>query len=237
MTSTTEWTRITDPVRLGVDISTHKPVTIQAGDRILISGNDDSGKTTLLYTLAKRICVQGDQISFLDGSGGGLEEWPWSPDVSVSSCKESIFDEIDNLHAEMQGRKLYMKDRRLQVWDGPLCVTAVDEGVDLLLHLTTSKEHLHRLIEISLMGRVYGMPVWWTTFNPITTGPTPGLEPHINASLNTRVALRTNRIRAVLDTLGDDSEVPLSDIRQINPGQGFLSNYPNLIQMDKEGPH
>ncbi|MBD3004668.1 FtsK/SpoIIIE domain-containing protein [Streptomyces sp. 5-10] len=217
-------------MRIGMDAATNDAVTIPINSRILIAGASSYGKSWTLRPLLATALLRGHCLMLLDGKGE--EAHAWSSVCRTAVTEDQVASAIDDLWSEMKERRQFMSRHGMLRWNGPLAVTAVDEGAEILSVVQADKGYLDRLVTLVAFGRSRGMPWWWATSNPRVGGSRPGLNPAMVPSMDHRFALhlRSSCHSLMLDT---DSEVSPLDMAQTARGHGYLADYaPNPVAVD-----
>lgn len=228
-------------VSLGIDTETGEEVFIRFDERTLVCGASGTGKSWSTRSMMAHAHIHGDLV-LIDGKGeeGNI----WELVARVANEAEDILDLIDEMHAEMNHRKVIMKQNRESVWSGTQLTAMVDEGQVVLSAIATDKknaaERLQKLRELSSLGRSRGIVLWWATQKPVMSGSAPGVDNLIAPNLLQRFSLRvadSQEARTALDDCAYYAPHAIPD----NPawrGHGYLKGYgPSLIRtwtMDDE---
>lgn len=224
-----------DPKRvsLGIDTETGDPVHLHFDERLLVCGASGTGKSWSTRALLAHAHKYGDVV-MIDGKGE--EGTAWGSVCRVATEADEINGLVDELHAEMNRRKLDLRGRGLSVWDGDQLTVFIDEGQVVLAGIQAdkdeSKDRLQRLIELSSLGRSRGIVMWWATQKPVMSGPAPGVHNLIAPNLLQRFSLRVadqQEAQTALDDCAHYGPNLIPDDKGMR-GHGYLKGYgPSLI--------
>lgn len=217
-------------LNLGVDLTTGNAVTVNAEENCLIAGAKASGKSNALRVLAAPVLARGGEVVIL--TGDEVEADTWSAVCEVAVSPRQMADAIDRQYEVMEQRLKEARNEGLTIWQGGQRVFVVDEGVYLLARLKDDDERITRLYRFGSLGRAMRMPLWWSTGNPLSSGPFRGITGKVGSTLNTRIALRTTSRHQSQAILGGTpwSAAP-HEIKHSEQGQGYLRYYSNRIQL------
>jgi len=225
-----------DPLRMsiGIDTETGEPVHIYADERTLICGASGTGKSWSARAMMAHAHHHGDVV-LLDGKGE--EGTVWDSVCRVCIETDDILDMIDELHSEMNERKMIMRKRGESVWSGRQLTAVVDEGQVVIALIASSKKtaaaRMQRLRELSSLGRSRGIVLWWATQKPVMSGQAPGIDNLIAPNLLQRFSLRVadeQEARTALDDCAHYGPNLIPDDRSMR-GHGYLKGFgPTLIR-------
>ncbi len=232
-----------DPLNMSIGINTEtgEPVLIKADERTLVCGASGTGKSWMSRAMMAHAHIHGDLV-VIDGKGE--EGTVWADVARVVIEADEILAMIDELHAEMNARKLIMRKQGASVWKGRQLTAIVDEGQVVLALIASekaeAKDRLQRLIELSSLGRSRGVVLWWATQKPVMSGGAPGIDNLIAPNMLQRFSLRVadeQEARTALDDCAHYAPNLIPDDRSMR-GHGYLKGFgPSLIQawtMDDE---
>jgi hypothetical protein len=192
-------------MRIGVDSATGETVTIPVNSRLLVTGAIGTGKTWMLRPLMATALMRGYLI-YMDPKG--YEASLWESVCQTAVTGDDFMAVVEDLWNEMNDRRQEMKDSGAATWSGAQITTVVNEGVEVLS--TLKQRDLQRLLYLTVYGKSFGMPIWWSTANPRIGGPHPGLPPGMAVNMDRQFSL-----------MGP------------NPGHGYLADRsPDMIRVD-----
>lgn len=219
---------------LGINTETGEPVLIHADERTLICGASGTGKSWSARALMAHAHFHGDLV-LIDGKGE--EGTVWNAVARVVIEADAILAMIDELHDEMNRRKLIMRNAGLSVWDRTQLTAVIDEGQVVLALIQSEREEakarMQKLRELSSLGRSRGVVLWWATQKPVMSGSAPGIDNLIAPNMLQRFSLRVadeQEARTALDDCAHYAPNLIPDDRSMR-GHGYLKGFgPSLIQ-------
>lgn len=219
---------------IGTNTETGEPVLIHADERTLICGASGTGKSWASRAMMAHAHTHGDLV-LIDGKGEEGTVWAHVARVVIEA--DEILAMIDELHDEMNRRKLIMRNAGLSVWDRSQLTAVVDEGQVVLALIGTekeeAKERMQKLRELSSLGRSRGVVLWWATQKPVMSGQAPGIDNLIAPNMLQRFSLRVadeQEARTALDDCAHYAPNLIPDDRSMR-GHGYLKGFgPSLIQ-------